>query len=874
MTDDPEAEAAYEEGSAALTAADARRMNDDPEAAKALYQQAVSSFDRALAQAPDFGPAHLGRAYGLGMLGAVDEATHEFQHAAALQEDLRLAALHFNGHVLELSGRTSEALEYYEAAEALAPENPTMHQNVGDLRLALGDNQGAEEAFSHVLELDGTSPNAYLARAFARTNLGELDAAAADVDRALDVLRESEVGATEYAKLFLAAGEARVRLGDDEGAREAFSGAIEADPRLAAAYTGRAAVAARRGDYESAVSDYGAVLVIEPANLEAHRLRGIYLEALGRPSEALSDYEEATALGGGEAEDFRNRADAKRSLGRTDDAIADYTKALELEPNHMSALDARGRLLGSKGDWEGAAADFARLIEAAPWNSDAHRMHGIYLEALGRYEEALADYETVIRLGSDEAEDYRNRADAAYSLGRETQALADYNAAIERDPSLAAAYLGRANAQARLGDTEGALRDYETSLSYDPESSEAFTGRAEMFTRMGEHERAVTDYKRALELEPDNVSIHRNLVRAQFEVGDAFSARGLLTKWRRSYERALESVARGLSVAPDDPWLHGYAATSHRVLAAYDHGVEAATKALACPGADDPVLGGWLLRERGDCRRQWGEGGGPAERFEEALSDFEQAAEVAGESAESLIFEYWGHALVGLERFPEALAKFDAAVDRDPDGAWPLIGKGKAHYYLGEFEDAEAAFDRVIASGADDLKTYGNVGRGLALAGRGSELEADEAFAAALGVDGGAAGYYERAERFVYLRAFERAESDFRQAIALDENHADALNELAWMFVNDWPRPDRLEEAYELAKKVVALDPDAPNRSAYLDTAGWIALQTGRVEEARELLDEAVSLNPHDVVIRSHHAETMAALGEQEEALADSRRRA
>jgi tetratricopeptide (TPR) repeat protein len=327
-------------------------------------------------------------------------------------------------------------------------------------------------------------------------------------------------------------------------------------------------------------------------------------------------------------------------------------------------------------------------------------------------------------------------------------------------------------------------------------------------------------------------------------------------------------------VEPADPWLHGYEATCHRVLAAYDRGVEAAGRALDCPGADDPVLGSWLFRERGDCRRQWGEGDDLPEKLEEGLVDFEQAADVAGDTADSLIFEYWGHTLVALERFAEALEKFDAALSHDSDGAWPQIGKGKAHYFLGDLEKAEAAFAQVVASGAEDLKVYGNVGRGLALAGREAETEAEEAFAAALGEEGGAGGYYERAERFVYLRAFERAESDFRQAIALDGRHADALNELAWLFVHDWPRPDRLEEAYDLARKAVAVDPDAPSRSAYLDTAGWIALKLGRGEEARELLAEAVSLNPHDVVIRSHHAEMLAALENREEALSEGRRRA
>ena len=68
----------------------------------------------------------------------------------------------------------------------------------------------------------------------------------------------------------------------------------------------------------------------------------------------------------------------------------------------------------------------------------------------------------------------------------------------------------------------------------------------------------------------------------------------------------------------------------------------------------------------------------------------------------------------------------------------------------------------------------------------------------------------------------------------------------------------RLEEAYDLIKRAVDLEPD---NGAYLDSLGWVFYRQGRFDQAKDSFDKAIKLLPEkkekdDAVIFDHLAET------------------
>lgn len=85
------------------------------------------------------------------------------------------------------------------------------------------------------------------------------------------------------------------------------------------------------------------------------------------------------------------------------------------------------------------------------------------------------------------------------------------------------------------------------------------------------------------------------------------------------------------------------------------------------------------------------------------------------------------------------------------------------------------------------------------------------------------------------------AEAAYRRALELDPANADALNNLAWLLLE---QGDRLAEAEELARRAVAAG--GPDPYLALDTLGRTLRARGRCREAIEVLTQALAAAPAD----------------------------
>ncbi len=235
----------------------------------ALYERgdaagAWAQFERALAIDPDVGLLRENAALALRDLGRAAESE------SLLRDELdanpgNARAMSALGAVLAVRGALDGAEPLFVGALAIDPSNADALVNLGVLRMGRGDAFGAEEMYRRAVEADPWKGEAWLnlgviLRASGRTDeaagaferaiacagpvllqahqrLGDLLLASGDPAQAsvhLEVAIELSPG---NAKALNNLGLARVRLGDLDGAIEAFAGAIEADPGLIEART-------------------------------------------------------------------------------------------------------------------------------------------------------------------------------------------------------------------------------------------------------------------------------------------------------------------------------------------------------------------------------------------------------------------------------------------------------------------------------------------------------------------------------------------------------------------------------------------------------------------------------------------------------------
>ncbi|KAF7598452.1 MAG: hypothetical protein CGU29_12560 [Candidatus Dactylopiibacterium carminicum] len=105
----------------------------------------------------------------------------------------------------------------------------------------------------------------------------------------------------------------------------------------------------------------------------------------------------------------------------------------------------------------------------------------------------------------------------------------------------------------------------------------------------------------------------------------------------------------------------------------------------------------------------------------------------------------------------------------------------------------------------------------------------------------------------------ELMEARLRQLLQRRPDHAHALNALGYSLTD---RNIRLDEAQQLLEQAIALQPEDP---AIIDSLGWLRFRQGRLDEALELLQRAYTVFP-DPEVASHLIEVLWAQGRKDEA--------
>src|SRR5947208_930074 len=114
----------------------------------------------------------------------------------------------------------------------------------------------------------------------------------------------------------------------------------------------------------------------------------------------------------------------------------------------------------------------------------------------------------------------------------------------------------------------------------------------------------------------------------------------------------------------------------------------------------------------------------------------------------------------------------------------------------------------------------------------------------------------------------QKALSTMRKVLAVQPQHAGALNYIGYTFT-ERGKPADLREAEDLLARAVELRPDD---GAIADSYGFCLLKLGRASEALAELRRADRLTPRDPVILSHLGDALLAAGKKEEALSAFRR--
>ena len=367
--------------------------------------------------------------------------------------------------------RLSEALEAFEAALELDPEETSTWVAASELALLTGDAD-KRRRYSRIARHFGADEG---------------------TDRIMELLRK--IGEIEQANGAADEHDWNIAL---------MTSVIKLNPDAADALRSRSRSHFEKGEYDLAISDLDAFIRLNPDDAGAHVARGILYGERSRWDCVIADMTEAIRLTPDDAMAHYQRGVAFGEQHTLEQAIVDLTEAIRLDPNFSEAYCVRGNCHRYQEKYDLAIADLTTSLKLDPDNAPAHIGRAMVYWLEGQLDQAIADYSAALLIQPGDPLAHRLRGQAYVAVGNYDQAVADYNIALKLSPGDAYSHVGRSKAYLFSGKLELALADFDAAVQADPNSGVVIHSRGWLREKMGDAEGAERDYQRARELGYDN----------------------------------------------------------------------------------------------------------------------------------------------------------------------------------------------------------------------------------------------------------------------------------------------------------------------------------------------------------------------------------
>lgn len=307
------------------------------------------------------------------------------------------------------------------------PGQPHVWNNLGNLLLETARGDEALACFDQALTLDARYVDAHYNRARALHGAARLREAAAAVQSALVL-----APAPSPAMLQLQA-QIEDESGDIDAALATLERALQIAPERAALVHNRATLLQRRHRYREALEDHESALGFGLNVADAHYNRGNTLQSLGRHEDALAAYGAALALDPCHRLALLDIARLRWRLGQTDFDV-ELRRAARDHADSPVGPALQGQLLLRAERFADAASAYREAIRRAPEAAALHDGLANCLVRLGEIDGGLAAHDRAVALAPNDVQARVNRATSLLIAARPDAAVVAAQEACELGP--------------------------------------------------------------------------------------------------------------------------------------------------------------------------------------------------------------------------------------------------------------------------------------------------------------------------------------------------------------------------------------------------------------------------------------------------------
>jgi tetratricopeptide (TPR) repeat protein len=414
-------------------------------------------------------------------LAAAHYLLEKVAHEPGFSRELLASIYHKRGISYRLLGEYRRAIEDFDQALALSPEDAYIYGSRGVAYSYSEDYQQALRDFNRVLELDPQSAWSYASRGKTYHFLKGYQQALEDFDRALALN-------PNYAWTYANRGKTYFALKEYQKAIEDYDRAIGLWPSYTWAYARRGETYRLLNEYQKAITNFDRAITLDPTYAWTYAERGRVYRLIKEYQRALADYDQALALDAQNAQAYAGRGETYRLLKEYEKALRDFERALALYPMDGWAYGRRGMIYATLKEYEKALVNFDRAIELTPAYAATYGRRGSVYLRLNKLKEAQADYNRCWELDPKDIRAAWRAEWCGICLEKKNIAL-ERRQRLETIAKIAAqqhiAHLCRGVALWLAGGYELSLAEVEMSIAIQPEMWDGYFWRAMAYAGAG-----------------------------------------------------------------------------------------------------------------------------------------------------------------------------------------------------------------------------------------------------------------------------------------------------------------------------------------------------------------------------------------------------
>ena len=480
---------------------------------------------------------------------------------------------------------------------------------------------------------------------------------------------------------------------------------------------------------------------------------------------------------------------------------------------------ARGMRALQLGLYDEAVNAFQEVLRLNPQNAEAHCELGAAYRLKEKNNDALKAYLRALELpASPQTHGVAHTCLARlyHSQGRFADAENHGQQAVTMLPKNAEAAFRLADTYVQRGKLDLAQRTYQQALALDANLAPVYQGLGKVAFLQNRLEAAVQHYQKALTLAPYHAETHYNLALVHRRLGrdsqgnvsmqHIAEAKNLMASFQqvKAYNEQANRYRRHLLEQPTALEPRVKLAATHFEIGNHQEAIRAYQTAITL----HPDVSA-LYHNLGGLYMQTGQ-------LKEAIAAFQRLIQLDDTDAEAYFHLGWLHAR--LRKFADAQTYLQAAIQRDNTLTPAYYGLAEVYVQQHQLGEAITVYQQLTEGHPDDAKLWVRLG-----------------------------------VLYINQQQVSDAITAFTKAITVDENSADAHNNLAWLYAT---QGEKLARAVELAEHAVALDANASR----LDTLAYAYYRHGAYPEAEQAILRAITLEPDNAAYKDRLDEIREAM--------------